>query len=462
MGKSAKAFKRPTKKQKEIKKTTKAQAALTPAADKERPSSMARTSSGGVSKSKSIRKKAKVASVMTRASKAKKRRMASEMNIAGLLVLTVLLFAVPGLAAPGVIDDIYDWVFSGAMLSEPRSSVAATSVGNIALFAGGRLQNGSYSDVVDIYNRKSKTWTVSRLSVARSEIGAGSVGNRYALFAGGFDSSFKPMTLVDVFDAQTGQWSQIQLNTPRAAPRLLDLGSVVAVVGGLSGDLQYLSKAVDYVDANLTVHSTSLPSEYPQLGLPIFDSTSGIGLYTAGYQNSRPGERFNDFEPSNQTTIFAAASASLVAGPLFPYPRWGSGGAAANGMFVVGGGHMFGDGSSEPLTTVTDRADVFHAQTQQWGQALTLSVPRDYPLVQTVGDYVVFLAGTQATKALDIFDSRTGTFIVNPRHTPALYTLRDDAAAVTVDGCLLMVAGGTVYQGRNATASVEIFDACKS
>ncbi|KAJ2545465.1 hypothetical protein IWW35_005280, partial [Coemansia sp. RSA 1878] len=175
-------------------------------------------------------------------------------NIAGLLVLTVLLFAVSGLAAPGVIDDIYDWVFSGAMLSEPRSSVAATSVGNIALFAGGRLQNGSYSDVVDIYNRKSKTWTVSRLSVARSEIGAGSVGNRYALFAGGFDSSFKPMTLVDVFDAQTGQWSQIQLNTPRAAPRLLDLGSVVAVVGGLSGDLQYLSKAVDYVDANLTVH----------------------------------------------------------------------------------------------------------------------------------------------------------------------------------------------------------------
>ncbi|KAJ2472132.1 hypothetical protein IWW56_006205 [Coemansia sp. RSA 2131] len=71
MGKSAKAFKRPTKKQKEIKKTTKAQAALTPA-DKERPSPMVRTSSGGVSKSKSIRKKAKVASVMTRASKAKK------------------------------------------------------------------------------------------------------------------------------------------------------------------------------------------------------------------------------------------------------------------------------------------------------------------------------------------------------------------------------------------------------
>ncbi|KAJ2557364.1 hypothetical protein GGH12_006194 [Coemansia sp. RSA 1822] len=72
MGKSAKAFKRPTKKQKEIKKTTKAQAALTPAADKERPSPMVRTSSGGVSKSKSIRKKAKVASAMTRASKAKK------------------------------------------------------------------------------------------------------------------------------------------------------------------------------------------------------------------------------------------------------------------------------------------------------------------------------------------------------------------------------------------------------
>ncbi|KAJ2824913.1 hypothetical protein IWW50_003101 [Coemansia erecta] len=67
MGKSAKAVKRPTKKQKDNKKTAKAQTL----AD-ERLSSIARTSNGGVNKAKSIRKKAKAASTATRASKSKK------------------------------------------------------------------------------------------------------------------------------------------------------------------------------------------------------------------------------------------------------------------------------------------------------------------------------------------------------------------------------------------------------
>ncbi|KAJ2312994.1 hypothetical protein H4S02_006834 [Coemansia sp. RSA 2611] len=336
------------------------------------------------------------------------------------------------LAAPTVIDNIYDWKFSGAMLSVPRSSISATSVGQLALFAGGRLQNGSYTDVVDIYDRKAKKWTASRLSAARSEIGAGSVAGRYALFAGGFDASFKPI--------------------------------VAAIVGGLSGDLQYLSNAVDYVDSKLAVHSTSLDANYPQLGLAVADRSSGSGLYTSGYQNNRPGERFNDFEASNQTFVFAAASASasLAPGPVFPYPRWGAGGAAANGVFVVGGGHVFGNSTNSALTTVMDRVDVFHAQYQRWSQPQRLSVPRDYPLVQAVGDYIVFLSGTQASKALDIFDSRTCAFVANPQHTPALYTLRQDAAATTVNGCLLLVGGGTVYQGRNATASVEMFDACNA
>ncbi|KAJ2305904.1 hypothetical protein IWW51_003504 [Coemansia sp. RSA 2702] len=368
------------------------------------------------------------------------------------------------LAAPTVIDNIYDWKFSGAMLSVPRSSISATSVGQLALFAGGRLQNGSYTDVVDIYDRKAKKWTASRLSAARSEIGAGSVAGRYALFAGGFDASFKPMSLVDVYDAETGKWLQLQMSMPRAAPRLLDLGSVAAIVGGLSGDLQYLSNAVDYVDSKLAVHSTSLDANYPQLGLAVADRSSGSGLYTSGYQNNRPGERFNDFEASNQTFVFAAASASasLAPGPVFPYPRWGAGGAAANGVFVVGGGHVFGNSTNSALTTVMDRVDVFHAQYQRWSQPQRLSVPRDYPLVQAVGDYIVFLSGTQASKALDIFDSRTCAFVANPQHTPALYTLRQDAAATTVNGCLLLVGGGTVYQGRNATASVEMFDACNA
>ncbi|KAJ2162733.1 hypothetical protein GGF46_000458 [Coemansia sp. RSA 552] len=351
------------------------------------------------------------------------------------------------------------------MLSVARSSAAAASVGHLALFAGGRLQNSSYTDVVDIYDRESNKWSTAHLSANRSGVGAGTLAGRYALFAGGHDAKFRPMSLVDVFDSQTKQWSQIHLHTPRASPRLLDLGNVTAVVGGLSGDLQYLSRAVEYIDARLSVSApASLGGGYPQLGIPMVDRGRGIGLYTSGYQNNRPGDRFNDFQPSNQTTTFTASgsAAELTAGPVFPSPRWGAGGAAAEGVFVVGGGHTFNDGTDGgSLTSVTDRVDVYRAAERKWSSTpLRLSVPRDYPLVQVVGRYIVFASGTQQSKDLDIFDLQAHAFVQNLQHRPALHTLRSDAVAVTVDNCLLVIAGGTVYQGRNTTASVEFFDAC--
>ncbi|KAJ1797606.1 hypothetical protein LPJ56_006949, partial [Coemansia sp. RSA 2599] len=328
--------------------------------------------------------------------------------------------------------------------------------------------DSSYSDVVDIYNRSANAWSTARLSVGRSSIGAGSLAGRYALFAGGLDDSFKPMTIVDVFDTHTGEWSALDLHTPRGSPRIIDLGSAAAIVGGLSGDLQYLSKAVDYVDADLQMANATLDVDYPQFGLAIADTAGGVGLLTSGYQNNRPGDRFNDFQQSNQTTVFSISqdgstpAISAAPGQPFPYPRWGAGGAAVNGVFAVGGGHLFGDASSQEPTTVVDRVDIYSSQSGQWSSTpLKLSTPRDYPLAQAVGDYIVFVGGTDQSKDFDILDTRSGAFVTGLGHRPALYTLRTDAAATTVDDCLLIVAGGLVYQGRNATASVEMFDACK-
>ncbi|KAJ1663843.1 hypothetical protein IW140_004565 [Coemansia sp. RSA 1813] len=374
------------------------------------------------------------------------------------------LGASAGSAVASVVDELHSWGFSGAMLSIPRSSIAATSAGHKAFFAGGRLQNDTYTDVVDIFNSRTQQWTVSHLSMARPNIGAGSIADRYVLFAGGFDSNFQPLSLVDVYDTRTNTWSVLKLGTPRASPRVLDLGNVAAIVGGLSGDLEYLSNAVDYVDGDLRVSQGSLHNELPQFGIAAADKKLGVGLFTAGYQNNRPGERFNDFEASNQTAVFMAAgsSADIAAGQLFPSPRWGSGGAAANGLFAVGGGHTFGQDASEPLTTVVDRVDVYDSNAGRWSSSpLALSVPRDYPLAQAVGNYIVFASGTDKSKDLDILDTRTGKFVGDLQHQPSMYLQRSDAAATTVDDCLLIIAGGQVYQGANATASVEMFDACK-
>jgi hypothetical protein len=95
---------------------------------------------------------------------------------------------------PIVIFDVVD-VYNGATrawstarLSVTRRALAATSVGNVALFAGG-LMPGEFggivdSDVVDLYNGTTMAWSTARLSVARRDLTAASVGN-VALFAGG-------------------------------------------------------------------------------------------------------------------------------------------------------------------------------------------------------------------------------------------------------------------------------------
>jgi hypothetical protein len=77
--------------------------------------------------------------------------------------------------------DIYNTLngsWSTATLSQPRSRLAATSVGNLVLFGGG-YNGSSHSNVVDVFNVTSNTWTTATLSKARSGLVATSVDNRY-------------------------------------------------------------------------------------------------------------------------------------------------------------------------------------------------------------------------------------------------------------------------------------------
>ncbi len=131
--------------------------------------------------------------------------------------------------------------WSTAQLSVARSGIGATSVGNVAIFAGGHTGNSNFSmmgcsrgcfkfvicvkqfeayslvllavacvctaagcrvtnftagtssssgftNAVDLYNSASGTWSTARLSVERNDIAATSVGN-VAIFAGGQTSN---------------------------------------------------------------------------------------------------------------------------------------------------------------------------------------------------------------------------------------------------------------------------------
>jgi hypothetical protein len=68
-------------------------------------------------------------------------------------------------------------------LIQPRYYLATTSLGNLAFFGGRQTTGSQSSNVVDIFNSTSQTWSTSTLSQARYWL-ASSIGDIVA-FGGG-------------------------------------------------------------------------------------------------------------------------------------------------------------------------------------------------------------------------------------------------------------------------------------
>ena len=101
--------------------------------------------------------------------------------------------------------DIYNalthtWYITNQTLSVARTRISATSVGNLAFFAGGctDLENNTWTNIVDIYNAAKNNWTTRALS---SNIVAATSIRDVALFAGQFK--------MDIFNFSTQSWQTI-------------------------------------------------------------------------------------------------------------------------------------------------------------------------------------------------------------------------------------------------------------
>lgn len=162
--------------------------------------------------------------------------------------------------------DIYDcttdtWTVD--YLSVGRQSLAATSNMNKVFFAGGLagdyVRSVKSSDVVDIYDTKAGTWSVEHLSQARYDIAAASVGNK-VLFAGGTTTDPVTSSVVDIYDIDTGIWSTATLSQSRTHSCTVVADEKVFFAGGASpGEF---CDVIDVYDAQLNQWSAlTLPSK---------------------------------------------------------------------------------------------------------------------------------------------------------------------------------------------------------
>lgn len=167
-------------------------------------------------------------------------------------------------------------VWTTAQLSNERGDISVATLGNKIFFAGGvnweNYQSPQWSgnyDNVDIYDVATNTWSVAHLSKARQGICATVVGSK-VIFAGGtyftkisaFNNPVSNVSdVVDIYDATTNSWSVAKLSVARTGISAVVTGNNVYFAGGYnSAGIQDVDVADVYNATNNTWQPSTLPA----------------------------------------------------------------------------------------------------------------------------------------------------------------------------------------------------------
>jgi hypothetical protein len=158
---------------------------------------------------------------------------------AGLIIFAggTVNFSTVGVTAVDIYDvSADDWRSNPGALSAPRYGLtgvyAQFADQSLFFFAGGL--SGSFSDVVDIYNVTTHTWSITAkpLSVARSGLAA-AANQQYVIFAGGATLNNTRTGAVDVYHFLFHDWvSSSPIFPPRSDPAGGAAGDYIVFAGG--------------------------------------------------------------------------------------------------------------------------------------------------------------------------------------------------------------------------------------
>ena len=373
-----------------------------------------------------------------------------------------------------------EYVHTTATLSEGRSGMGATSVGNLAIFAGGSGPY-AYSDVVDFYDADSGAWTAGSLSVARTSVAGASVGD-LAFFAGGRNDD-GVSDVVDIYDASTGSWTTANLSVPRNEVQAATVGDLVLFAGGKAGvgSDAPISDVVDIYDAGTGTWSTTTMPQPAVLRAGtsagttfVFGGHEFYGTYdtVTGTWDWRDGTLIIDSGCSlgDQAVLTSGWGDSIYTGwddkvylydgttsqwsdasDTCPYHSRGEVTALGRAVFVptVYDGYVVGDldwGEGPPVNS--GEFDLVRAY---WGQTVMPGTQGDWS-----GDGVVNSTDLDLVRAawgndpgmitdrdiMNVLDLDTGTWTTEPMRTTLTGGTRSDVTAVTVGDTALFAGGG--------------------
>lgn len=286
-------------------------------------------------------------------------------------------------------------------LSTARMYLAATNVGNYALFGGG--YTGSFTDVVDAYDTSLTRTTPTVLSSGRFYLTATSVGN-YALFAGG--RSVPLYATIDAYDQNLTRTTPPVLSKGRDKLASTTVGNYALFGGGQPSAFSGNSNVVDAYDQNLTLQTA--PAVLSQARFFLEAATvasaggsspqSGYALFAGGTDDS---SYFNVVDAYNQTldkvtspSVLSEEVKNLAATSIAP----AGGSNPQSGYALFGGGRL--------ASSYTNKVNVYDINLDKLTPVADLSQARGYLAATSVGNYALFGGGiwSAGLNVIDIYD----------------------------------------------------------
>lgn len=317
-------------------------------------------------------------------------------------------------------------------LSEGRYSLAATSVGDYALFSGGQRSSSAVSSKVDAYDTSLTNSSAASMTSALYYHSATTVGD-YALFGGGNNgSSYVGYVFTYNSSLTRGQAENFWGAMKKYRLAATSVGNYAIFGGGGAGGSYY--GTVDAYDASLThVGNDSIGLSYARSML----AATSVGDYAlfGGGNGSGSNARLRVDAYNKSLTRTTATE--------FSSPKYGLVATTVGNYALFGGGPM-SDLSVEVYDTSLTRLT-----------ALNLSEERYSLAAVTVGKYALFGGGTnlstyEGIATVDVYDaSLTKTVTTNLREA------RSELAATAV-GDYALFGGGDGYDGATVTVDAYV------
>lgn len=237
----------------------------------------------------------------------------SRISLAAASIGEYTLFA-GGNSSTGVVD-AYNRSLTRSTpehLQIERQSLAGTKIGSYALFAGGYARNET--SVADAYNVSLTRTTPSSLTVARRRLTAVTVKEKYALFAGGIIDNYVRVATVDAYS------TTLTRTTPTALSEIgYDIGAATVGNYALFGGRE----SSGTVDAYSETLVRTTPTTFSSAGKYFATSPDGYAVFVSS---------------NNNVAYLFDKELTRTGIPPFTQFRMGAAGAALGSLSLFGGG----------------------------------------------------------------------------------------------------------------------------